>query len=107
MKEFIFMGCSDDTFGEYGVTQDDYDNCSSGEPIQYKLSVGDSGLVITGCYASAYVSKGDGWMIGVSNLNEDKPVDWNISLDPCFKGYKGKLVVVAPDNAKLTCLNRD
>ena len=28
-----FEGYSDDTFGEYGVTNDDYDNSASGKPI--------------------------------------------------------------------------
>lgn len=32
MKRLEFYGCSDDTFGEYGVTGDDVDNCGSRYP---------------------------------------------------------------------------
>lgn len=34
MKTLKFMGYSDDTFGEYGVTNEDVDNCGRGNPIQ-------------------------------------------------------------------------
>jgi len=48
MQEFKFEGCSDDTFGEYGVTNDDYDNCASGEPIRFQLTMPDgAGIIVT------------------------------------------------------------
>ena len=34
MHKLCFYGYSDDTFGEYGVTGDDVDNCGTHEPIQ-------------------------------------------------------------------------
>lgn len=34
MHTLKFHGYSDDTFGEYGVTNQDCDNCASGMPIQ-------------------------------------------------------------------------
>ncbi len=34
MRKLRFEGYSDDTFGEYGLTGDDVDNCASLEPIQ-------------------------------------------------------------------------
>ena len=48
MKTLKFMGYSDDTFGEYGVTNDDIDNCGSGDPIQCVIEAGDTALIVTG-----------------------------------------------------------
>lgn len=106
MKVFRFQGYSDDTFGEYNITNDDYDNCASGTPIQYELKTPDgSGIIVTGLYNSK-ITKGDGWMIGVNIISEDKPVDWNITLQPSHEGYRNQLIVEASDDAGLKCLNR-
>lgn len=105
MKEFIFEGHSDDTFGEINVTRDDYDNCASGTPIRYTLTDGDKGLLIVGIYCND-INEGDGWLIGVSNLNEGKPADWEVFINPCHGCYKNQVRILAPDEAELTCLNR-
>ena len=39
MKTLRFQGYSDDTFGEYGVTNQDVDNCGSCKPIQCLITV--------------------------------------------------------------------
>lgn len=108
MKIFIFEGASDDTFGEYLQISDSYDNCGNGMPIRYKLHIEDgSGIIITGCYAHKD-GLGDGcWMIGVENIDEENPVDWPCLINPGYANYRGQLSVHAPDDATLTCLNRE
>ncbi len=106
MKRYIFQGSSDDTFGEYEQTSDDYDNCATGEPIQFRLSTPDgAGVIVTGMYCNE-ANRGDGWLIGAETLDEDKPIDWAITLHPSYEGYRGMMRVDAPDDATLTCLNR-
>lgn len=107
MKTFRFQGHSDDTFGEYAQTDDDYDNCASGQPIQYELKMPDgAGIIVTGLYCNP-INKGDGWMIGVNTIDEKKPIhDWTLELHPSHEGYRNQLTVVAPDDAQLRCLNR-
>lgn len=109
MKTFRFQGYSDDTFGEYEQTNDDYDNCGSGTPINFVLQDSSgAGVVVTGCYCNESINKGDGWMIGVAALDEDHSVkDWSFELNPSHEGYRNSLTVIAPDSTKLTCLNRD
>jgi len=100
MKRFQFMGNSDDTFGEYSETKDDYDNCASGEPIQYEVSLSDgSGILVTGIYGGKHGMGNGCWMIGVESLDEDKPVDWVINMYPSHLDYHNLLIVVAPDDA--------
>lgn len=43
MKTLKFEGYSDDTFGEYGVTNQDVDNCATMEPIQCVIDCGVRG----------------------------------------------------------------
>lgn len=106
MKTFIFEGHSDDTFGEYGVTNDDYDNCASGRPIQFSLIQPDkSGIIVTGIYCNS-INRGEGWMIGIENLSEANPFTGECILNPSYKGYRNQLTVSAHDDSVLTCLNR-
>lgn len=105
MRAFLFEGRSDDTFGEYKTTKIDYDNCASGEPIQYKLATPDgAGIIVTGLYCNE-INKGAGWMIGVETLDEDKAIDWPIQMYPSHEGYRNRLSVFAPLDAELVCLN--
>lgn len=107
MKIYKFEGASDDTFGEYAVTSDDYDNCANGAPIRYRLATPNgAGIIVTGCYAHGVLGNGC-WMIGVEAIDEDKQIDWQITHNPSHEGYRGQLLVVAPDDAELVCLNRD
>ena len=46
MHRLCFYGYSDDTFGEYGVTGDDIDNCGSCEPIQCVIDCGQNGRLM-------------------------------------------------------------
>ena len=46
MHRLNFYGYSDDTFGEYGVTGDDVDNCGSCEPIQCVIDCGEQGRLM-------------------------------------------------------------
>jgi hypothetical protein len=104
MKEFKFEGYSDDTFGEYAETSDDYDNCANDTPIRYKLSTPDgTGVIVTGRYSP---DDSGCWEIGVHAISEEKQVDWKISMNPSHAKYCNQLIVIAPDDAELVCLNR-
>lgn len=103
MKYLRFYGNSDDTFGEYGVTDDDYDNCASGKPIAYKVSASDGELIVVGQYAPRPTDSGC-WMIGVM-LVEDKPLPpWIITFESQHE-YSHALAIEAPDDVKVECIN--
>lgn len=103
MKTYIFEGYSDDTFGEYEQTDMDVDNCGNGRPIRYELKTPDgTGIKVTGLYNDENdISDTGCWVIGVSALDEHKPVDWKITLEPSYEGYCNRLTVIAPDEARL------
>ena len=98
MNRLSFYGCSDDTFGEYGVTGDDVDNCGSCEPIQCVIDCGQRGrLMVIGQYSRA--SAGNGcWMVGVSKVHEyDEWPDWSVRVEYCGEvEYSPKLIVDIP-----------
>lgn len=99
MKIFKFYGYGDDTFGEYGVTGDDIDNCGSCEPMQCIIDCGDSGrLMVIGQYSGS--SRGNGcWMVGVSKVEEgDEFPDWKIRIGYCAEvEHSPELFVEIPD----------
>ena len=110
MKTLKFHGYSDDTFGEYGVTNDDYDNCASGAPIEYCVSNGEGGLIVTGQHCPG--SSGS-WMVGVANYDpeyKDRPMPrWPMRIeseDVGQRGFNPCLIIEAPDDVVISCLNR-
>lgn len=98
-----FEGYSDDTFGEYGVTGEDVDNCGSMEPIQCVVDAGVYGrLMVIGQYSKASCNNGC-WMIGISKVEEDDELpDWNISLLQGEVEYSPLLELELPDEAAVT-----
>lgn len=111
MKTYVFEGYSDDGFYENGVTRYSIDNGSNETVMQFEVVMPDgAGVRVTGAYDVA-VKGGIGrlgnghWMIGIEALDETKPVNWPISCNPSYKGYRGKMMVSAPDEAKL-CLRK-
>jgi hypothetical protein len=106
MKQFKFESYSDDTFGEYGITDDDFNSCADDTPISYKLSTPDgTGIIVTGRFSPDTDVSGC-WEIGVHAIDDEKPVDWKISMNLAQKAYRNQLIVIAPDDAELICLNR-
>ena len=98
MHRLCFYGYSDDTFGEYGVTGDDIDNCGNCEPIQCVIDCGQNGrLMVIGQYSRASAATGC-WMVGVSKVDEyDEWPDWAISTESCKEvEYSPKLVIDIP-----------
>lgn len=77
MRKLRFEGYRDDTFGEYGLTGDDVDNCASMNPIQCVVDCGEFGrLMVIGQYSKLSCDNGC-WMIGVSKVDEyDDFPDW-------------------------------
>lgn len=94
-----FEGYSDDTFGEYGVTGEDVDNCGTMEPIQCVVDGGEYGrLMVIGQYSKASCNNGC-WMIGISKVEEEDVLpDWNISLLQGDMEYSPVLELEIPDN---------
>lgn len=98
MRKLRFEGYSDDTFGEYGLTGDDVDNCASLEPIQCVVDCGEFGrLMVIGQYSKASCNNGC-WMIGVSKVDEyDDFPDWNMRLmENTEVGYSVALEIDIP-----------
>jgi hypothetical protein len=104
-----FEGKSDDTFGEYAHTNDDYDNCASGKPIEWLVAHRESGvgLIVTGQYCPG---ASGGWLIGIANwdpdgLDTDMP-QWPMRFERAERTYSPALVIEAPVGVSLTCITR-
>ena len=100
MKTLRFIGHSDDTFGEYGLTNDDYDNCASGEGIEFLVhsEACNERLVVVGHYCNSDNNKGT-WMIGLRQEEEEDdsaatvwPLRWTT------EDYSMILEIDAPDD---------
>lgn len=122
MKRLEFSGYSDDTFGHQ---TDDYDNCASGQPIDWLIIVPGipGGLIVTGQHSrttqlpvgsphfGTVVPKfSTDWHIGVAAYDptfDDLPIPpWPISIDNQGHSlYSPRLVVEVPDDAIVICLN--
>ena len=98
MKSLKFHGYSDDTFGEYALTNDDVDNCASGTPIQCRLDSSDGSMIITGQYNR---NKNGCWDIAIGQIDEDTPIpNWHMQFTA--EGYSTILEVYVPDDTTLT-----
>lgn len=110
-KTLRFGGSSDDTFGEITPRGDDYDNCASGEPIEYLVQDArnaDLGVVVIGHYCPG--ENAAGWMVGVAPHDPhyiDVAPDWpmRLVLRTDYHGYA--LEIDAPDDAIVRCLTRE
>lgn len=98
MKILHFEGCSDDTFGEYNLTNDDYDNCASGKPIKWLVTAGGKSILVVGHYCPAPAT---GWVIGVGRVqdddNEGMPA-WPMRIEEGDRPYSPRLVIDVPDD---------
>lgn len=106
-----FEGYSDDTFGEVEHFKDDYDNCASGKPIEYLVEdkANDCGIVVTGQHCPG---NSGSWLIGVAN-HDPNHADcdfprWPMRIEPqkYRKGFQPSLVIEAPDEVSIRCLQR-
>ena len=107
MKPLQFYGHSDDTFGEYGRTHDDHDNCASGKPIRFLVKHGDDQLIVVGQYGQG---TGASWTVGVDMVGEDIPLPpWRIWIragkaSEC--GYSPTLEIDAPEGTTVTLFSK-
>lgn len=111
MKTLQFQGYSDDTFGEYGVTNDDYDCCANGKPIVWMLddTASDDGMLVVGQYSGRdWLDDQPGcWLIGIQQLDEDVPLPaWPMRWSTAENGYSPSLEIDVPDSVAVKCLNR-
>lgn len=105
MKPMIFHGYSDDTFGEYGRTRDDHDNCASGKPIRFRVQSGVDALDVVGQYSPG---NSGAWLVGVEAIEPDngQPLPaWPMRLrqgtrDECE--HSTVLEIDAPEDATVT-----
>ncbi|QDU33780.1 hypothetical protein KS4_18370 [Poriferisphaera corsica] len=108
-KTYVFYGCSDDTFGEYNITNDDYDNCASNEPIRWRLKDSNGyGYFIDGQYSE---KQSGCWSIRVEPIEENRNPNWPMRFaNPSeyrATPYSMVLVVDAPCDATLVSLERE
>lgn len=100
-----FQGSGDDTFGEYGVTGEDIDNCNSLKPIQCLIEAGKEKLVVVGQY-SASNPGGGCWGIGISMADEETPIpNWPMRFANGDCPYSPTLEIDVPENSKCTWFN--
>jgi len=104
VKQLKFHGYSDDTFGEYGVTMDDYDNCASGSPIQWLVESPSqhTAFVVVG----RYDEDTDGvWEVGIRQYAEGTAIpQWPMRFE--HDEHSAILLIDCPDDVAVTCLNR-
>ena len=98
MKTLKFHGYSDDTFGEYGVTNQDCDNCANGKPIQCIVDCGQEGRVmVVGQYSNVTMGSGS-WLVGLSKVDEyDELPDWNFRIEKSDCEYSPALLMDLPE----------
>lgn len=98
--ELHFSGYGDDTFGEYNLTGEDYDNCGSRKPIRCIIDCGEKGkLMVTGQYLKGC------WAVGISKVGidgrmpeEDPMPNWDIRIVECPDcPYTTMAVIRIPD----------
>jgi hypothetical protein len=101
MKTLRFHGYSDDTFGEYGITNEDVDNCAANKPIQCFIESSEGKLVVVGHY---YIHPTDGcWTVGISQCDEGSKIpNWFIRMTESDVEYSLCLEIDVPDDFKLT-----
>ena len=114
MKTLRFEGYSDDTFGEYGVTDDDFDNCASGKPIEWIVTSPSQpgvGLVVTGQHCPGMAGS---WLIGIASydpeFNDNALPSWPARYVPDLRRARGQrnpvLEIEVPDDFNLRCVQR-
>lgn len=97
MKILKFYGYSDDTFGEYNVTNTDVDNCSSEKPIWCVIKSGGEALVVIGQYNRFHNGC---WDIGIGQAYEGKSIpDWKMTFSS--DDYSTVLEIEVPDDFRL------
>ena len=101
MKLLKFYGYSDDTFGEYAVTNEDVDNCANGTPIQCRLDSSKGSMFVIGQYAR---NNNPCWDIAIGQADEDVPIPhWPMQFTA--EGYSTVLEIGVPDDTTLTWFN--
>ena len=108
MPTLRFEGFSDDTFGETLHTKDDFDNCASGDPIEYLVKHGKDAVLVVGQYARCDECS---WMISVASWDpnhEDRPLpSWPMRIEKGEAPYSPAFIIEAPEGVTVQCLTRE
>lgn len=98
MKTLKFCGYGDDTFGEYGITGRDCDNCASGEPIQCIVDCGEFGRVLVVGQYSGVTMGSCCWLVGLTKVSEwENLPDWNFRYERADYEYSPALLMDLPE----------
>ena len=94
-----FEGFEDHTFGEYQHTGDDYQNAQDNPPIRWDVEANGERLRVVGQFDPE-----DGtWTVGVAGLI---PEDWSVWMERGTYAYTPALVIDAPADVAIRCLER-
>lgn len=108
MKTLIFGGRSDDTFGEITPRGDDYDNCASGEPIEYRIDSAEGSLIVFGQYCPGHAA---GWVVGIAPVEGEGDAQeipsWPIRIRRGARCYSPEMEIDVPEDATIRCLQRE
>lgn len=106
MKTIVFHGHSDDTAGWSWLVDgrleggDDHDDCAQMKPRTFRVDAGGEAVHVTLIYSACPTGV---WSIGLAPADEDVPMPrW--AEQPLYKthGYTPHMVLVVPDDAKVT-----
>jgi hypothetical protein len=102
MRTLVFQGHSDDLFCMEGERRGEPDEmgCFGGAAAARIATAEGVGLIVVGTYSMARLPRTGGWIIGLSQLDEDVPLpDWPMRWRTAENGYSPRLEIDVPDAA--------
>lgn len=107
MKRLRFHGYSDDTFGEYGVTDIDHDDCATSSHRAFRVAAEGQSIIVVGVFSPKHTP--GSWVVGVQIDPVDGDgggslPDWPMRFVPSGRPYSPALEIDAPDDVTVTLL---
>lgn len=108
MKRLRFHGYSDDTFGEYGITNIDNDDCGTGSHRAFRVAAGGESVIVVGVYAPKDTP--GCWVVGIQIDDADGdgggPLpSWPMRFVASGRPYSPALEIDAPDDVTVTLVS--
>jgi hypothetical protein len=109
LKTLRFHGYSDDTFGEYGVTEQDHDDAARRTHRAFRVVAGGESLIVVGVYAPKHTP--GSWVVGIQLDDVDGdgggPLpSWPMRFVPSGRPYSPALEIDVPDDVTVTLVAR-